>query len=204
MKQGTDEWLQARCGKITASRIADLIATTKSGYAASRKNYLAELLVERMTGLPTESFISAAMQWGTEHEPDARAVYEFETGNLVKEVGFVVHPNYDFSGASPDGLVNSDGMIEIKCPNSATHIDTLITGTVPKRYYAQMQWGMECARREWCDYVSYDPRMKDERIVFYRRTISHDEDFLKGARIEVEKAEKELLGLIEQVEAVIE
>ncbi len=202
MKQGTEEWKLARCGKITASKIADLLAMNKSGYAASRKNYLADLLVERMTGTPTDSFVSSAMQWGTEYEPEARAIYEFVTGQAVWEVGFIIHPKYDFSGASPDGLIDPDGMIEIKCPITATHIETLLTGAVPKNYYAQIQWGLECTGRQWCDYVSYDPRMKDEDLVLFRKRIDRDEDFLAGARIEVEKAEKELQTLIEQVKAI--
>ena len=204
MKQGTEEWLQARCSLITASRIADVIATTKSGYAASRKNYLAELMVERMTGVPTDGFISPAMQWGTEHEPEARAVYEFETDTNVVEVGFIVHPKYEYSGASPDGLVGDAGMVEIKCPNSATHIETLQSRSVPKRYFTQIQWGLECTGRRWCDYVSYDPRMKDSRLVMFCKRIELDESFLKGVRIEVEKAEAELRALVESMTSIAE
>jgi len=199
MKQGSEEWLQARCGRITASRIADLTAETKSGYAASRKNYLAELLVERMTGVPTDGFTSTAMQWGTDHEPEARAVYEFETDNSVEEVGFVQHPKLEYAGASPDGYVGVDGMVEIKCPNTATHIETLQSKNVPSRYLKQIQWQLECADREWCDFVSYDPRMKDPRLVLFIQRVERDDILLTGILIEVEKAEAELKALVEKI-----
>lgn len=199
MIQGTQEWLQARCGKITASRIADIMAKTKSGYAASRKNYLAELLVERLTDQPTESYISTAMQWGTDHEPEARTIYELETGNRVEEVGFIIHPEYTYSGASPDGLVGADGMVEIKCPNTATHIETLLGKEIPGRYYSQIQWQLECTGRQWCDYVSYDPRMKDSSLVLFVKRVERDDTFISAIRLEVESAEKELQELVDKV-----
>src|SRR5689334_16737738 len=124
--QGTDEWRQARIGKVTASRVADIIRKTKTGYSTTRANYLAELLVERLTGQPAQQFISGPMQWGTEQEPNARAAYEFKTDREVINGGFVIHPGIPDSGASPDGLIGADGMVEIKCPLSATHIDTLL------------------------------------------------------------------------------
>jgi len=204
MIQGSAEWKQARCGKITASRIADLMARTRSGYGASRKNYLAELLVERMTGEPTEGYTNAAMQWGIDHEPEARTVYEFETGNVVEEVGFIVHPEYNFSGASPDGLVGDDGMVEIKCPNTATHIETMLTGVIPERYIKQMQWQMECCGRLWCHYMSYDPRMKDPSLIFYVQSIARDDMFLAEARQAVLRADAELLEMEKRLKALIQ
>ena len=162
MKQGTPEWHEARLGKVTASRIADVMAKTKSGYGAGRKNYMAELLAERLTGTWAEGFTSAAMQHGTDTEPMARAEYEFATGTMVEEVGFVQHPTIEMSGASPDGFVGYDGMVEIKCPNTATHLDTLINRTVDLKYMRQMQWQMVCAERNWCDFVSYDNRLPEE------------------------------------------
>jgi putative phage-type endonuclease len=200
--QGSAEWLAARCGKITASRIADLIATTKSGPAASRKNYLAELLIERLTGVPTEHYESAEMRWGTEHEPEVRSLYEFAFEGLVQEVGFIVHPSYSYSGASPDGLVGDDGGVEIKCPNSSTHIETLLGRKLPRRYYCQIQWCMECTGRQWWDYVSYDPRMRDSRLVLYRERVDRDEAWLRGVRLEVEAAEAELAVMVRDVLAV--
>ena len=202
--QGTDEWLRARCGKFTASRMADLVATTKSGYAASRRNYLAELLIERMTGEPTDGFTNKAMEWGTEHEPEARALYQLRYDVDVQTTGFVTHPVLTYSGASPDGLVGRDGAIEVKCPNTATHIETIRTRTVPRKYYLQMQWVMECSNRHWCSYVSYDPRMKDERLVLYRKDITRDEETIAHLRAEVEKAETELQDMVAEIQQLAE
>lgn len=161
MDQGTDDWFAARLGKVTASRIADVVAKTKTGVSASRGNYMAQLIVERMTGKPTESYSNTAMQWGTSTEPFARAAYEMTTDLMVDEVGFVEHESLPMCGASPDGLVGDKGLIEIKCPNTATHIETLINGTIDNRYVLQMQWQMACTDREWCDFVSFDPRMPE-------------------------------------------
>ena len=159
MIQGSDEWFAARLGKVTASRIADLMARTKTGWGAGRANYMAELLCERLTGQTADRFTNAAMQWGTDTEPQARAAYEFLSGNAVAEVGFVDHPRIAMSGASPDGLVGDDGLVEIKCPNTATHIETLLSETVPGKYRMQMLWQMACTGRGWCDFVSFDPRL---------------------------------------------
>lgn len=161
-EQGTDEWLSERAGKVTASRIADLMAKTKSGYSASRKNYMADLIAERLTGVPKQGFTNAAMQWGTETEPQARAMYDFQTGNSVLEVGFIAHPSIKGTGASPDGLVGDKGLVEIKCPNTATHIDTLRGSKIDRKYLLQMHWQMICTERDWCDFVSFDPRLPDE------------------------------------------
>ena len=137
-EQRTTEWFQARLGKVTASRVADVIAKTKTGYSASRENYMAQLVVERLTNTQAESFTNAAMQWGTDQEPFARAAYELKMGVMVDETGLVDHPTIPMAGASPDGLVGEDGLVEIKCPNTATHIDTLLTQTVPAKYNTQM------------------------------------------------------------------
>ncbi len=170
MEQRSEEWFTARLGKITASRINDVMATLKSGgESASRKNYRTQLVVERLTGQKADSYTNGAMQWGTEHEPFARQSYEFFIGNDVAEVGFIEHPTIEMSGASPDGLIGTDGMIEIKCPNTATHIDWLLAGTVPAEHLKQMQWQMECMDREWCDFVSYDPRLPVELQLFIVR-----------------------------------
>ena len=184
MEQGTQEWLQARCGKVTASRVADIMAKTKSGYSASRGNYMAELVCERLTGVPTDTFKSAAMEWGTAQEPHARAAYEAVGGVLVEEVGFVPHPSIPDAGASPDGLVGAVGMIEIKCPYTATHIETLLSGKVPDRYNTQMQWQMACTGRTWCDYVSYDPRMPENMRLFLAR-VFRDQSAILAMETEV-------------------
>lgn len=167
--QGSAEWKAIRCGKVTASRVADVIAKTKTGYGASRANYAAELVAERLTGVVIEGYTNAAMQHGTATEPEARAAYEFRTDATVIEVGFVEHPNLNFSGASPDGLVGEDGLVEIKCPITATHIETLLTGKVPAKYETQMLWQMACSGRKWCDYVSYDPRLPESMRLFVKR-----------------------------------
>ena len=169
MDQRSAEWFAARLGKATASKIADIMATTKSGYSTSRANYAAQLICERLTGTPTETFSNAAMAWGTEKEPEARDAYAMYRLCEVKEVGFADHPTIPMAGASPDGLVGDDGLVEIKCPNTATHIETLRTKAVPAKYVKQMMWQMACTDRQWCDFASYDPRMPEEmRLIVIR------------------------------------
>ena len=169
MEQRTEEWFAARLGKVTASRVADVIAKTKSGYSASRDNYMAQLICERLTNTQGESFTNAAMQWGTETEPLARSAYEALHGLLIEEVGFVQHPKFEQAGASPDGLVGLFGMLEVKCPNTATHIDTLLSQSVPAKYITQMQWQMRCCERQWCDFVSFDPRLPQKLQLFVKK-----------------------------------
>lgn len=173
--QGSDEWFAARLGKVTASRVADVIAKTKTGWGAGRKNYMAELVAERLTGVTAQSYTNAAMQWGIDTEPQARAAYEFFRDATVQEIGFIDHPEIPMTGASPDGLVGDDGMVEIKAPNTATHIDTLLTKSIPGKYITQMQWQMACAGRDWCDYVSFDPRMPEHLRLFVQRVERDDE-----------------------------
>lgn len=169
MDQRSEEWFAARLGRVTASRVADVVARTKTGYGASRANYLAELVAERLTGVKAEGFTNAAIQWGTDQEPDARLAYEFRTDAAIEEVGFVPHPTIDMSGASPDALVGEDGLAEIKCPNTSTHIETLLTGVIPSRYETQMLWQMACTGRAWCDFASFDPRLPEEMRLFVKR-----------------------------------
>jgi putative phage-type endonuclease len=176
MEQRSEEWFAARCGKVTASRVADIIAKTKTGYSTSRDNYLAQLVCERLTGKPAESYSNSAMQWGTDTEPFARAAYEARMDLLVTEVGFIDHPWIVMSGASPDGLAN-EGMVEIKCPNTATHIDTLLSRTVPAKYITQMMWQMACADRPWADFVSFDPRLPERHQLFIKR-INYDPEMV--------------------------
>jgi putative phage-type endonuclease len=172
--QGSDEWKQSRIGKATASRISDIVAKTKSGYSTSRANYMAQLVVERMTNQVAESYSNAAMEWGVENEEFARAAYEAKTGNMVDQVGAIDHPRIALSAASPDGLVGDDGCLEIKCPNTATHIETLLGDEPAKKYYDQMQWQMVCANRSWCDFVSFDPRMPAHLQLFVKRIERND------------------------------
>jgi len=191
MEQGTTEWFEARLGKVTASRVVDVVAMTKSGNSASRANYMAQLVVERITGKVEESYSNAAMAWGTEHEPMARAEYEILRGVMVNEIGFVPHPTIENSGASPDGLVNDKGLIEIKCPNTATHIETLLTREIPKKYICQMYWQMACTGREWCDFVSYDPRMPDH-LKLCVINVPRNEELIGELEIEIAKFLKEV------------
>jgi putative phage-type endonuclease len=169
VEQGSPEWFAQRCGKATASRISDIVAKTKSGYSTSRANYMAQLVVERMTNQVAESYTNAAMEWGIENEGFARANYESKMNLLVTETGAIDHPTILKSAASPDGLVGDDGCLEIKCPHTATHIDTLLGDEVAKKYYDQMQWQMACAERDWCDFVSFDPRMPEGLQLFIKR-----------------------------------
>lgn len=196
--QGSEEWFAVRCGKVTASRVADIVARTKSGWSASRKNYLAELVAERLTGHVERGFTNAAMQWGTDMEPEARDAYAFYADADVEQVGFVDHPRIEMAGASPDGLVGDNGLVEIKCPNTATHIDTLMAGTAPARYVTQMMWQMACTGRAWCDFVSYDPRLPEDMRIFIKR-IDRDEDRIAELEKEVEAFLSELSETVERL-----
>jgi len=199
IEQSTNEWHQLRLGKITASRIADVMTTIKTGEAAGRINYRAQLVAERLTGSPTESFSNAAMAWGTEHEPMAREVYECKTGYIVEQVAFVDHPTIPMTGASPDGLIDDDGLVEIKCPNTATHIDTLLAGKAPAKYIPQMQWQLCVTGRQWCDFVSFDPRLpEDLQLAIYR--VERDE----GLIAEYEYKVREFLQSVDETIAKLE
>jgi putative phage-type endonuclease len=184
IEQRSNAWFEARIGKVTASRVADVLAKTKTGYSASRDNYMAQLVCERLTKQKAEGFTNAAMQHGTETEPLARLSYEVSQNVLVDEVGFIPHPTIEMSGASPDGLVNDDGLIEIKCPNTATHIETLLSETVPTKYYTQMQFQMACTGREWCDFVSFDNRLPPELQLFVKR-VPRDDTYIRLMEAEI-------------------
>ena len=164
--QGTEEWLAERAGKVTASALSNvMMAKTTAGY----QNYMAQMICERLTGQPVEAFKSAAMEHGNDTEPQARAFYELESGNDVLECGFIQHPKLEMSGASPDGLIGSDGLIEIKCPQPAKHIKNLMGGTIDKAYALQMQWQMGCTGRQWCDFVSFNPSFPDHLQIHIQR-----------------------------------
>lgn len=201
-EQGSDEWRQYKCGRISGSRLGDLMARGKSGPSATRKNYLAELVVERMTGTPTEHYTSREMQWGTDHEPEARALYEFERDTTVRQVGFIDHPSLADAGVSPDGLVGEDGAIEIKCPNTAKHIETLTARKIDRGYMLQMQWVMECDDRSWCDFVSYDPRMPTALQLCIIR-VDRDNDTIHEIRKAVEVADREVNDMVLKLRQLI-
>jgi putative phage-type endonuclease len=198
IEQGTDDWFAARLGKVTASRVADIIAKTKTGYSTSRDNYMAQLVCERMTNTKGESFNSAAMEWGTNQEPFARAAYEAKTGVMVEEVGFVSHPKIEWAGASPDGFVGDDGLVEIKCPNTATMIETLLTEKVPAKYNTQMQFQMACTDRSWCDYVVFDPRMPAGAQLFVKR-VERDDEYIAEMESEIKTFLNEVTAKVEKL-----
>lgn len=195
IEQGTDAWHALRCGKVTASRIADMLAKTKSGWGASRANYKAQLVAERLTGVVAESFTSAAMQWGTDMEPEAVAAYAFYHGADPAPVGFVHHPTIEMAGASPDRLIGEDGLIEVKCPQTATHIETLLEGAVPGKYRLQMQMQMACTDRQWCDFVSFDPRLPEDMRLFVRR--------VERCPITIADMEKEIRAFLAEVDDTV-
>ena len=184
MEQHSEEWHAARLGKATASRISDIVARTQSGWGAGRKNYEAELIAERLTGEAAEHFHNATMQRGSDTEEQARAAYEFETDAEMVQVGFVDHPTIKMSGASPDRLVGDDGMIEVKCPHTATHLSTLLGAPIPKKYMIQMQWQMACTGRAWCDFVSFDPRLPAKHQLFVKR-VERDAEMIADLQREV-------------------
>jgi len=193
-EQGSDEWFAARLGKITSSKVSDVMAKTKSGPAATRKNYMMQLLCERLTGRREESFTSPAMQRGTDQEPIARSAYEIATGSSVSETGFIIHPEYNFTGSSPDGLVCGDGLVEIKNPNTAQHIASIQSGSYDRRYYPQMQHQLWVSDREWCDFVSFDDRLPDSLQLFIDR-VYRSAEYISDMVDEILEFHGELLKL---------
>lgn len=202
IEQRSAEWYAARCGSLGASAIADALATLKDGKTpgATSVNLRAKLVVERLTGVQEDGYKNAAMQHGIDNEENARLAYEAHTGSFVTEVGLYRHPTIEGTHASPDGLVGDDGLVEIKCPNSATHIDTLKTQKIPTKYLYQMQWQMRCTDRQWCDFVSYDPRLPENLQLFIKRV---DRDDKLIAELET-KVEAFLSGVDSDVKALQE
>lgn len=196
LTQGSDAWIRARAGKVTASRIADVMAKIKTGESASRRDYKAQIVAEILTGTPQENgFKSAEMQWGNDQEPFARAAYEIATGAMVDQVGLVLHPSIGRGAASPDGLVGLDGLVEIKCPKTATHLQYLVDGKVPMHYQPQMLWQMACTERDWCDFASFDPRLPEHLQLFVRR-FSRDQT-------RIDEIESEVRTFLTEVDAIL-
>jgi putative phage-type endonuclease len=174
--QGSAQWLEARHGKITASRIADVMdVLKKGGEGASRRNYRMELAAERLSGRSEAHFVSPEMQWGSDMEPQARETYSFLTGSNVSQVGLVIHPTMDYAAASPDGLVGEDGCCEFKCPKTTTHIKWMLAGGVPEEHQLQCLWVMACTGRKWCDFSSFDPRLPAGLRMFVVRMERNEE-----------------------------
>ena len=192
IEQGTDAWKAQRLGKVTASRVADVIAKTKTGVSASRVNYEAQIICERLTGVAVEGYANAAMQHGIDTEPQARSAYEFMRNVDVVLASFVDHPRVPMSGASPDGFVDADGLIEIKCPQQAAHLETLLTRKVPAKYVTQMMWQMAATERQWCDYVSFNPTFPPHLQLFVQR-VHRDEAIIS-------ELEKEVLAFLADVD----
>lgn len=192
MEQKTDEWYKARLGKVTASRVSAVLAKRDS---ATRADYLTDLVLERLTGNQQEFYQNEAMQWGTDTEPQARMAYEAFKCVLVDEMGFIDHHSIQYFGCSPDGLVGEDGLVEIKCPNSKTHISTLMSGKAPTKYIPQMQTQMAVMNRQWCDFVSFDPRLPEDLQLFVIR-VNRDDEYIA-------KLEEEVTAFLEEVELTV-
>lgn len=202
-EQRTEAWKAIRCGKVTGSRISDVCATLKNGgEAATRKNYKAEIIAEVLTGIPTEQYVSKEMIWGTETEPFARAAYELECDTSVNDIGFAIHPRIARFGASADGLIGENGLIEIKAPNTATHIEYLLQGTVPAEYQLQMLAEMACTQRQWVEFVSFDPRLPRPLQLFVRR-FPRDDARIAEIEQKVEKFLSEVDDIIFRLESSV-
>ena len=203
IEQRTEAWFQSRLGKVTASRISDVIAKTKTGVSTSRQNYLIQLVSERLTGKKGDSFVNQYMLDGIEREPIAKALYEKLHNVTVTEVGFFDHPTIPNSGASPDGAVNAEiegkfaGLIEIKCPIETTHTNTLMSKTVPNKYIPQIQWQMASVSPnvKWVDFVSYNPNFSEDLQLFVTR-VERDDEYITSLEVEVKQ-------FLEEVEATI-
>ena len=194
--QGTDDWHKLRLGKVTASRVADVLSKGKTGESASRKTYRIELVAQRLTGQLAESFTNAAMEWGTATEPLARIAYELHTGSDVRQVAFIDHPTIEWFGCSPDGLIGDDGLLEIKSPNTTTHLDWMDDGKAPSKHIPQMMAQMACTGAQWCDFVSFDPRLPEDLQLFVVR-VQRDQEY-------IDSMEKEVVKFLEEVQATID
>jgi putative phage-type endonuclease len=183
--QGSEEWRRARVGSLGGSRMQEAIARTKTGYGASRANLMAELICEQLTGQPADKFVTQAMQHGTDTEPEARNAYCFYSGNAVDQVGLIRHPTIEGSHVSPDGLIGEDGGLEVKCPQPAAHLETLLGQEIPARYVTQMMWLMACTGRKWVDFCSYSPALPESMRIFVKRVHRDDK---RIAELETEVA----------------
>jgi putative phage-type endonuclease len=196
LEQGSPEWKLARLGHVSASGISDVMSKIKTGESATRRKYKIKLVAERLTNKPQESFTNAAMEWGVETEPQARMAYEVSRGTFVEKTGFWIHPRIPFVGASPDGLVGDEGLIEIKCPNTTTHLEYIWNNEVPSEYMKQMQMQMWITGRQWCDFVSFDPRLPEKNQLFVIRC-DRDDPLIS-------QIENEVLGFLKEIELIME
>lgn len=205
IEQGSPEWHALRCGKITASRLIDIVRGfgrdgKRSNHKASRADYIMEKVIERMTGRQEEGFESEDMRNGKINEPLARCSYEAELGVIVTEVPFIDHPEISGLGYSPDGLVGDDGLIEIKCPKPKEHVRNMLTGDVKRDYIYQMQTGLFVTGRKWCDFVSYCPKMPVEHQLYIKR-FERDDDIISEIEVEVGSVLAEIDFMIDKLNA---
>lgn len=201
LTQRSQEWLQARVGHVTASAFKRVMGRKKDGgYLQDRKDYLMQVVSERLSGQPTSHYVTPSMQWGVEQEPAARDAYKLKTGFDVLEVGFIKHPTL-MVGVSPDGIVDCDGengLIEIKCPNTTTHCAYILGGTLPDEHKAQVQGQMWITGFQWCDFVSFDPRMPTGLQLMVLR-VQRDDEFIKLLEAEVASFLTDVDNMIEQI-----
>jgi len=191
--QNTPEWLQHRIGMVTASRVADITTKLKNGkYSAARDKYLMDVVIERLTGRASDNYVSPEMEWGIDTEPLARAAYELDQDTDIELVGFAMHPTIEWFGASPDGLVGNTGLVEIKCPNTSTHLAYLLEGDIPLEYMPQMLAQMACSERQWCDFVSYDPRLP-KKLQYFRRRFNRNDEHIRLLEAEVTEFLEEVI-----------
>jgi putative phage-type endonuclease len=198
LEQGSDLWKIARLGYVSASNLDAVMAKGKSGEAATRRNYKIRLVTERLTGKIGESYSNASMEWGVETEPKARMALELKNQVMVDQTGFWKHPTIPWLGCSPDGLINADGLCEIKCPNTATHIEYLLAGVMPAEYIKQVQGQLWVMERDWTDFVSFDPRINEKNRLFVIR-VHRDEAMIKAMEVEVKKFLSEVEQLTERL-----
>lgn len=198
-EQGTNLWRAARAGCVTASRFKDVLAKNKTGEAATRRDYRLQLVAERLTGTPVETYQNDAMRRGQLLEPEARMAYEVQTVGMVAESGFQYHPEIEWCGSSPDGLIDDDGMIEVKCPaNPAIHLSTIIAGAIPAEHIPQVQGNLWVLERSWCDFISYDPRFPEHlRLCVYR--VQRNDAYITELQAEVVKFLGEVSVLYNQL-----
>jgi putative phage-type endonuclease len=195
MEQRTDEWFKARLGKVTASKISDVLAKIRSGEAAVRRNYKMQLATERLTGQKTDSYINQAMQDGIDREDTAREIFEIVRDIKVEQVGFIDHPTIKMSGASPDGLLPDNGVLEIKCPVETTHTTNLLERKLPTRYTSQVQWQMACTGAEYANFVSYNPNFEPKLQLIYVE-VERDKEY-------IEMLEEEVSTFLTEVDDII-
>lgn len=192
--QGSEEWIKARLGHVSASNLDAVMAKGRSGESETRKKYKIRLVAERLTNEPQESFKNSAMEWGIETEPMARMAYEVSRETFVDQTGFWKHPTIPWVGCSPDGLCGDMGLVEIKCPLSTTHLNYILADQVPPEYYLQVQGQLWVMNREWCDFISFDPRMPQNKKLFVKRCYRSNDTIS-----DIEKAVKQFLNEVDDL-----